>query len=237
MGFYDCLCSLTGVSLKGSKTALVLLRANGEGFVPLTLAIHGQYNRLGSIDMLDEDAHTAWLMKAIRAEAKAGRLTFDEDLDDPLENLEAFLQGCERNLNEAGPEGCLCWQGQPVLFALVANVVWTALVGAAKPNAATPAALAETFFGSSPLGVPAKQADQEPFASKLHELRAVTEFMATLPTTWQPTPADGQHYTDDLQQFLEEARARFAGIPPLPEALDAYAAEVDYLLEDEDDEE
>jgi len=65
MGFYDCRCMATGVSLKGADAALVLLhRAAGE-YAPISLAIKGNYNRLGAIDGVDEDANTRLVLRTI----------------------------------------------------------------------------------------------------------------------------------------------------------------------------
>lgn len=60
MGFYDFRCAVTGISLRGIDAVLVGLRPVGDRYRPLTLGIAGKYNRLGSIDRIEEDPTPIW---------------------------------------------------------------------------------------------------------------------------------------------------------------------------------
>lgn len=51
MGFFECTCMLTGVSLIGDATC-VLLRLCDDGFAPIALQLTGEYN--GAIDDVAE---------------------------------------------------------------------------------------------------------------------------------------------------------------------------------------
>lgn len=144
MGLYDSRCMITGVSLKGADAALVLLQPAANGYVPISLAIKGYYNRLGSIDGIEEDANTRLVLRYILDRSGAGAFQVNEQC---LAGHECFLS--ERGLN------------------------------------------------------------------------------------WRPTDAGGQDYTDEMRQYLDEARRAFADSPTLMAALDRYENEVGDLLADE----
>ena len=55
MGFYDTRCMLTGVSLHAIRATVVLVQRPGAAYRPIALGISGQYDRLGSIDGIEED--------------------------------------------------------------------------------------------------------------------------------------------------------------------------------------
>lgn len=106
MGLFDCRCMITGVSLKGAKAALVLLQQSADQSRPFALAIKGNYNRLGSIDGIDEDSNTQLVLRFFLASLRSG--TFAVDEDDlrghrcfPIRTIEDLLQGFERNMNES----------------------------------------------------------------------------------------------------------------------------------------
>jgi hypothetical protein len=49
---------VTGVSLKGSDAALVLLLGSADARQPVACAVKGSYNRLGAINGVEEDANS-----------------------------------------------------------------------------------------------------------------------------------------------------------------------------------
>src|SRR5258708_5960905 len=127
MGFYDCRCMLTGVSLKGADAALVPLRATGSAFVPLALAIKGNYNRLGSIDGIEEDANTELILRFFLDKLQTGEFVVEGEYLRahncyPIRTIEDLLQGFERNINDSASASVL--SGQPIVFALVCRTVW-----------------------------------------------------------------------------------------------------------------
>ena len=79
MGFYDCRCMVSGVSLKGADAALVLLQQAGEAYRPIALAIVGNYNRLGSIDGIEEDANTKLVLEYFLGKLRSGAFAVDVD--------------------------------------------------------------------------------------------------------------------------------------------------------------
>jgi hypothetical protein len=72
MGFYDRKCMVTGVSLKGADAALVLLHQSFDNYVPLALAVKGNYNRFGSIDGIEEDANTQSILQFFQESLRSG---------------------------------------------------------------------------------------------------------------------------------------------------------------------
>ena len=55
---YDFRCTVTGISLKGVDAVLVGLQPAGRAYRPITRGIAGAYNRLGSIDGIQEGLNT-----------------------------------------------------------------------------------------------------------------------------------------------------------------------------------
>src|SRR5262245_23138792 len=126
MGFYDCRCLLTGVSLKGARVALVLLQPAGDEYEPISLAIEGSYNRLGSIDNIVDNSHGQLVVGYFQQAIAADEVVCDEEYLRshgcwPLAKLGDLLQACERNIND---ELCVQLNGQPVVFALISAVVF-----------------------------------------------------------------------------------------------------------------
>src|SRR5262245_3985750 len=78
MGMYDGRCMVSCVSLKGADAALVLLQQSGDAFHPMELAITGNYNRLGSIDGL-EDANTQLVFDYFQRKLASGEFVVDVD--------------------------------------------------------------------------------------------------------------------------------------------------------------
>jgi hypothetical protein len=85
MGFYDYRCSLTGISLKTCDAVLLPLANEAGKFHPVTLGIKGCYNRLGSIDMIEENENTACILGFFLEGLESGEVGFDEDCIEGLE--------------------------------------------------------------------------------------------------------------------------------------------------------
>src|SRR6478672_9094143 len=122
MGMYDCRCIVSGVSLKGADAALVLLQQTDDAHHPVALAITGNYNRLGSIDGIDEDANTQLVFAYFKRKLASGEFVVDADYLRghefyPIEDVERLLGCFERNMNANGSAAVL--GGQPVVFALI----------------------------------------------------------------------------------------------------------------------
>jgi hypothetical protein len=236
MGFYDCRCMVTGVSLKGAGAALVLLQPTGAVHHPIALSIKGAYNRLGGIDQIKEDANTELILRYFLDKLKRGDLVVDQNYLRthklyPIENLEQLLAAFERNINDNDAAAVL--SGRPVVFALVAGAVWGAVAAAAPP----PSAPASTVFQRLFKGVPAAdgiyRGHLTQVSGPLRELAGVHKFLAGRGLTWRPAEDPSQHSADEMRAYLEAARQAFRDAPVVLQGLKAYEAEVAELLNEE----
>jgi hypothetical protein len=233
MGFYDCRCMVTGVSLKGAGAALVLLREAGGAHHPVALPVKGAYNRLGSIERIEEDASTALILRYFLDKLPRGELVVEQDYlrahkAFPVENLEQLLTAFERNIND-NPRAAVL-NGRPVVFALIARAVWDAIASAAPP----PSAPAATVFQRLFKGVPAAEGIYRGNVAKvtrpLQELSGVHQFLAGRGLTWRPAEGPAQHSAEEMRAYLDAARQAFRDSPPALQGLKQYEAEVAALL-------
>jgi hypothetical protein len=226
----------TGVSLKGADAALVLLQQASGEFVPISLAIKGNYNRLGSIDGVEEDANTRLVLRFFLDGLRSGVFKVDEEYLAghrcfPIRTIEDLLQGFERNTND-GP-GCAVLHGQPVVFALVARAVWETVAQAAPTPDEPVSAVFQRLFKASPVGATIYAGSLGEVAGHVGELAAVDAFLRSRSMAWQPSEAAGQDYPEEMRQYLVEARQAFADSATITAALRRYEDEVGELLEDE----
>ena len=235
MGLYDCRCMVTGVSLKGADAALVLLQQAGAVCHPIALPIKGAYNRLGSIDGLDEDANTALILKYFLERLRREEFVVDQDYLRthhcfPIENIEQLLAGFERNINDNDSAAVL--NGRPVVFALISRAVWDAIASSSPP----PSGPAPTLFQRLFKGVPAAEGiyrgNLAKVAGHLEELSGVYKFLAGRGLTWRPAEDPSQHYPEEMRAYLEAARQAFRDSPVALKGLNDYEAEVADLLKE-----
>lgn len=222
---------VTGVSLKGADAALVLLQEGEVGFSPLSLAIKGAYNRLGSIDMIEEDENTRLVYGYFLRERQSGSFVTDGDYfrsykRDPFDSVETLLHAFERNMND-GTVATL--GGQPVVFALVSRAVWKVVAENALP--ATEVSVNQTFE-SNPVSEQIYSAGTLAVREQLAEFISVQAWLTTHGIAWHPPSEWNQHYSDDVREYLVEARHRFADSELIQTALDEYEREVGDLLND-----
>jgi hypothetical protein len=235
MGFYDARCMVTGVSLKGSETALVLLQQQEESYHPIALAITGQYDREGSIDGIDEDDNTALILQYFLNQLAAKAFVVDaeslrSDEAYPIETIEQLLRGFERNIND-GP-GYAALNGQPVVFALIASTVWNAIARGGTVQSADDGAAFQELFKAAPVAAGIYDGHLEDVSQQLHAFAAVSALLTARSIKWKPAADGYQHYSDDMREFLKSARAKFRDSPAVLEGLNAYKSEVSDLLED-----
>ncbi len=236
MGLYDCRCMATGVSLKGADAALILLQQAAGTYRPIALAIKGTYDRLGSIDMIEEDANTRLVLRFFLGGLQSGALRVDEESLAahhcfPMRTVEDLLRGFERNMNDGG--GYAELHGQPVVFALIARAVWDTIAQVGPPPVGPVSAVFNRLFGASPVGTAVYAGSLEEVALHIGELAGVDAFLRGRGLAWRPTEGGGQDYPEEMRQYLAEARHAFADSAPIMAALHRYEEEVAELLEDE----
>lgn len=210
----------TGVSLKGAYAALVLLQQVTGQYVPIALAIKGNYNRLGSIDGIEEDANTQLVLRYFLESLRSGTFAVDEEYLAghrcfPIRTIENLLEGFERNMND-GP-GPAVLHGQPVVFALIARAVWDT-IASAPPVEPTPAVF-QRLLGESPVAVAIYAGTVGEVSGHVGELALVDAFLRSRGLPWKPSEAAGQDYPEEMRQYLGEAGQAFADSATITAAL------------------
>lgn len=234
MGFYDCRCMATGVSLKGADAVLVLLQQTGSTHHPIALPVKGAYNRLGCIDGVAEDANTALILAYFLDRLRRGDFVVEADYLRarqlfPIENVGQLLAAFERNIND-NPRAAVL-NGRPVVFALLAGKVWGAVAAAAPPPSAPAATVFQRLFKGVPAAEGIYRGKLANVTRHLQELTGVHQFLAGRGLTWRPAEGPSQHSADEMRAYLEAARQAFRDSPPVLQGLKQYEAEVAELLE------
>jgi len=226
---------VTGVSLKGAGAALVLLHQSSDQYLPLALAVKGNYNRLGSIDGIDEDANTQSILRFFQNSLVSEVFNVDEEyLEEhgcfPIQTIEHLLQGFERNMNDG--EGCAVLNGQSVVFALIARAVWDTIAEASPASLEPELTSFKRLFKESPAGLEIYAESVGAVSKQIGEFSAVDSFLTMRGLSWQPSEATGQDYSEEMRQYLDEARGNFSDLPTILVALSCYEQELGDLLID-----
>ena len=235
MGFYDERCMVTGVSLKGADAALVLLQQEGRDYHPIALAIKGNYNRLGSIDGIEEDANTRLVLTYFLKQLEEGQFVVEADYLEtcnfyPIEDIERLLGGFERNINDNGTAAVL--DARPVAFALISKTIWEAIAAADPLDEEELTDLFEQVFEDDPIPAAMYDGQLKKLAGPLRELAAVSTFLAGRGIKWHPAEDGTQDYAEEMRGYIAEARRIFEDAPVILAALNEYEQEVADLLED-----
>jgi hypothetical protein len=237
VGFYDERCLVTGVSLKRTRAAAVLLGQTGAAHRPLALAVTGTYDRLGSIDHIRENDNTRLLLAYFLDRLRSGEFVIDEATysysdHHPIRKMEDLLYGFERNNNDGGRAALL--RGQPVVFGLIWTRAWevAAEVGKAGPDTDR----FQRLFAGVPAAEEIYRGALTKVAQPLRELAAVCDFLESRGIAWRP-PSEGgaQHYSEEMRDFLTAARRSFADCPQMLSTLEDYGDEIADPPADEDD--
>lgn len=236
MGFYDARCMITGVSLKGSQAALVLLQQVEAAYQPIALQIIGQYDRLGSIDMIDEDDNTEIILQYFQDQLTTNTFVVDAEYlrgheAYPIETTEQLLRGFERNMNDHSKAAVL--RGKPVVYALIAATVWDAIAKAAKPPSRDDRAAIWELFGGGPVAKEIYSTyPADDLSGHIRAFAGVSAFLTARGIPWTPPDDFSQHYSAEMLQFLEQVRATFHDSPAVLKGLQAYRREIADSLED-----
>lgn len=226
MGFYDLRCSISGLSLKGQRCRLVLLRSRGGAHEPVWTAISGRYNRLGSIDTgQGEAAEVAHLRGAMKGLLNEGRLASHWG---PFADHQPLFELFEPNRNR------VTLDGDELRFTLIHYGIAPAAVDEVTTldelkawNALGMRELYDRAFeGLEPIA---------PFSDELglHFRGGARELLGLRRWheqhgPWKVPSEAGQHFEDDIARFINEARERLAPWRDLSHAVEV-AAEIDYL--------
>jgi hypothetical protein len=235
MGFYDNRCMVTGVSLLGSDAALVLLEEAGAAHRPIALAVKGAYDRLGSIDLIEKrDPNNRLILRFFLGKLKSGEFKIDEESLRgtgrwPVNDLERVFWNFERYMND-GQENFL--NGRPIVFALICRAIWDALARSGSSARTSAANMFRKLFKDSLVAQEIYGGNLPKVTEHLRDLSAVNDFLAARKLAWKPTAADGaQHSSEEMRQYLQEARRKFKSSAAVLEGLRAYEREVSEQLE------
>lgn len=235
MGFFDCRCMVTGVSLKGADAALVILYQADSEYVPISLAIKGNYNRLGSIDGIEEDANTRLVLRFFLDGLRSGAFRVDEHSlvgcqCFSIQSIGDLLQGFERNMND-GPSTAVL-HNQSVVFALIARSVWDTITQDTPISNEPAPAMFQRLYGALSVGMKIYAGAIEEVSGHIVEFAAVDAFLRSRELRWQPSEGGGQDYSEEMRQYLDEARRTFSDSATINKALRQYEKEIGDLLDD-----
>lgn len=245
MGLYDNRCMVTGLSLKASEVVLVLLHRKGKVHRPISLGVEGTYNRLGSIDSIYENENTRAILRFFTTELATGRFVVEEDYlrthkAFPFEETEQLLHAFERNINDHSRAAVL--DGEPVTFTLIERHVWDGIALHKQELDESSADCFRGVFGQNEVAkaVYAGLFDESDRAGRLRgidtdliKMFRVQEFLTEQAIPWMHDDEPGQHYTDDMREYVSAARRKFKKVPLILDAIDQYEKAVKVFLEDE----
>ncbi len=233
MGLYDERCAVSGVSLKGSRSVLVLLGRTGVAHYPIALPIRGQYNRLGSIDMIDEDENTELIHAYFTARLGSGEFVLDEPYKRTgVGNIEKLLAVFERNVVMGEDAGLL--SGRPVLFAMIDEDVWDAAVKAGNAGEGSSGERFGRLFLDVPVAKAIYRGAVDKVAQHLEELACVCDFLETRGLAWRCRSVAEQHYGEEVRDYLARAKRAFEDCPQMLQGLQVYEKNARELLEEDE---
>ncbi|MEV0294184.1 hypothetical protein [Nocardia sp. NPDC050710] len=254
MGFYDCNCMITGVSLMGIDATLVVLQRRGEIYLPITLGIAGTYDRLGGVDGVREDLNTELVLRYFVDRYRDGRF-FAEDqtsisVGDWLtsdSDIEELLQVIERTHLAIGDDiysASTLLDGHMIVFALIAQPVWDAIVDRVPAPNQSLGRQFRRLFGTTVAAADIYQARLPELVIPLGQLAEVNNFVeahglrwapASEPSQRYPTDYGGQHYDEKIREFLDRAKHDYRNDPVVLTGLANYGRLVEWEEDDDSD--
>lgn len=227
MGLFDACCMLTGVSLKGADAAAVAIESVGENFRPMTLAVFGHYNRVGTVDGVKNDANTKLIMKYFEKKLDSGEFESEEY---GAGHIELLLESFERNIND-GP--CYALLNElPVYASLISKAVWKAIANSVPPISDSPDECYDQIFPEGSIGREIYGGKRGNIGTQLREFSSILNFMTEQKMVWKVTEGGGQDYAESMRQALKKARNKFQAVPAILDGLRDYEIEVADLLVD-----
>ncbi|KAB7756162.1 hypothetical protein [Mycolicibacterium mucogenicum] len=233
MGFFDCKCMLTGVSIDFVGTMAVVLRHAPTGYEPVSLGLSGEYDGAGHLDGLRADPGTELLYDFLQGCLHSGRFVTtygynESDLDDSY-RLDAMFGLIENYWMEDGyqqPTAVL--DGAPLVYATIAQPIWDAIATTAASGPAT----LHTVFGDNPIQHEIYGAHAVEVDAQLQELARIADFVSARGLRWaqpfdpeQRYPTDGEQRGDDQNAaYVAQARLDYSDSPALLAGLDDYVA-------------
>ncbi|MFB7720053.1 hypothetical protein [Nocardia sp. NPDC056100] len=244
MGFYDCNCMVTGVSLGPVDATAVVLRRQGAEYRPIALGIAGTYDRLGGIDGVEEDLNTELIVRYFVERHRAGRFFAENQVNDGEEfgaevDIEGLLQLIERthlSFVDDFYAASTVLDGDVIAFALIAQPVWDAIVDGAPASDQSPEQRFHGVFGQASAAAEIYADRLTELAVPLHQLTAINDFVVAHGLRWAPPSEPAQRYPGDygsqhfeeVREFLDQAKKDYRDDPVALTGLAAYERLIDW---------
>lgn len=246
MGFYDCCCSITGVTLIGTCTCVLLRIRNGQ-YQPIALPVTGGYDRQGAVDGIAEDRNSELMVAYFGAQRAAGRFIAEDETSNiptiwpqPSPEYRSLVDGLiwlvERNTTvwhamNMGASPMVTFDGDPVVFALIAQPIWNAIVAAAGDNTDPLTTIFTDIFGDDAAPTEMYGSHLPEVEAPLRELAAVNEYLRHREQPWSPPKDYDQYWEHEMQAKLDRARDLFSDDIAVLRGLEAYTPELNSLLQ------
>ncbi|MGO4648102.1 hypothetical protein AB4305_24530 [Nocardia sp. 2YAB30] len=237
-------------------TLVVLRRINGN-YLPITLGIAGTYDRYGGIDGVHEDLNTELVLRYFFDRYRDGRFfakdqtsTFDGDALTSDSDIEELLQLVERTHVAIDDEihdyrvysASTVLDDDMIVFALIAQPIWDAIVGAAPASDRPPDQQFEQLFGTASTAAEIYEGRLPELATAVGQLAAVSDFVENHGLCWAPAPEPSQRYPTDyggqhgaeIKEFLDRAKRDYRDDPVISAGLATYEQLIDWIIEELD---
>lgn len=211
MGLFDYRCMITGLSLKSSKTVLVLLEKTGDDYVPIALPVFGEYNRLGAIDSIHENQNTKTIFQFFQSKIHSGDVKVDweevyhnGEFLKKIDTIEHLFTAIERGVTME--YDCVTLNGKRIEYSLIDTNIWNEIsrYNLYKNDSAL------NYSDTWVLIYPETSVDSDDLIAQFNNVR---NFMHKNQIQWTPPNDAEQHYDEDVTDFLEEAKATFKDEP------------------------
>ncbi|MFE3441904.1 hypothetical protein ACFXNW_02615 [Nocardia sp. NPDC059180] len=259
MGFYDCRCMITGVSLMPVDATLVVLRRVGGNYLPITLGVAGTYDRIGGIDGVHEDLNTELVLRYFLDRSGDGRFfakdqtsTFEGDAltaDSDIEDLIRLIERTHVAIDDENHDGhtysaSTVLDGDMVAFALIAQPVWDAIADAAPVVDRPLDREFEGLFGRESAAAEIYEGRLPELSTALRQLAAVGDVVESHGLCWAPAPEPSQRYPtdygcqhgdDEVKEFLVRAKRDYQDAAVVSAGLAAYEQSIDWIIDESDE--
>lgn len=225
MGLFDYRCMISGLSLKSSKTTLILLEKAGDNYLPIALPVFGQYNRLGAIDMIEENKNTKDILTFFQSKINSGEIKVDweevywqGEFLKKIENIEQLFTAIERSVTME--YDCVTLNKQRIEYSLINTRIWNEIV-------------CFDFENKEPNLIPSKtwkeiyNQPNSDYDYLEHQFKKAQNFLNKHNLKWTPPNDSGQHYDEEVNDYLEQAKSKFIDEPLMMNGILAYEKELD----------
>ncbi|NME68586.1 hypothetical protein [Flammeovirga aprica] len=219
MGFFDTRCMISGLSLKLSETVAVFLIQQGDILQPISLPIFGTYNRLGTIDCVEENINTVIVLNFFKSKIASGDIKVDwDEVDfDQVDNIEQLFEIVERGVTQN--YASVLFNNMKIGFALIDKFIWNSIITVQHKEEPFP-------FQGLMLDVYQQYNDLEELSRQFFYLEM---FMKENQMSWSLPSDHEQHYDEEISEFLDLAYVKFMNNPVIMNGIESYSK---FILEE-----